>query len=256
MKKSIKSTIKQALGWSRLYQALSGGYCYYKRKNSTAVKPNEFLFLGENVTISESAKIVVPKRTHIGDHTWIGVGCYINSVGGFRIGNYCTMGADTLVVTTEHRYSGAEALPFDSARLVKPVEIGNYVWIGVRVLIHGGVRIGDGAIVGMGAVVTQDVPDLAIVGGNPAVILGYRTRSEYDSLVQSGSFRNPTEHCDVLWVPPLSMRKHKELLERCGFVTVPGECCFIEEREPRRLVRVPTAAGLKRRNQDRAAGES
>ena len=52
--------------------------------------------------------------------------------------------------------------------------IGNDVWIGENVTIKGGVKIGDGAIIGMNSLVTKDVPPYAIVGGNPAKIIRYR----------------------------------------------------------------------------------
>ena len=60
---------------------------------------------------------------------------------------------------------------FDGER---KVVVGNDVWIGCRAVIMGGVRIGDGAIVASGAVVTKDVPPYAIVGGVPAKIIRYR----------------------------------------------------------------------------------
>jgi hypothetical protein len=53
-------------------------------------------------------------------------------------------------------------------------EIGNDVWIGDRAFIMAGVRIGDGAVVAAGAVVTKDVPPYAVVGGVPARIIKYR----------------------------------------------------------------------------------
>ena len=53
-------------------------------------------------------------------------------------------------------------------------EIGNDVWIGQNVNIINGVKIGDGAIVAAGAVVTKDVTEYAIVGGVPAKIIKYR----------------------------------------------------------------------------------
>ena len=56
----------------------------------------------------------------------------------------------------------------------KPVHIGNDVWLGSRVTILPGVNIGNGCIIGASAVVTKDVPDYAVVGGNPAKILKYR----------------------------------------------------------------------------------
>ena len=63
---------------------------------------------------------------------------------------------------------------FDEMR--PPVSIGNDCWVGVRVFIAGGVRIGDGAIVLSGAAVTKNVPPYAIVGGVPAKVL----RTRYD----------------------------------------------------------------------------
>lgn len=58
-----------------------------------------------------------------------------------------------------------------------PTKIGNDVWIGMSAIIIGGVTIGDGAIIGAGAVVTKDVPDYAVVGGVPAEVLRYRFES-------------------------------------------------------------------------------
>ena len=54
------------------------------------------------------------------------------------------------------------------------VTIGNDVWIGMRSIIMPGVTIGNGAVIGAGAVVTKDVPDYAIVGGVPAKVIKYR----------------------------------------------------------------------------------
>ena len=54
----------------------------------------------------------------------------------------------------------------------QPVVIEDDVWIGARVIFLPGVRVGRGAIVGAGAVVTKDVPDYALVVGNPARVVG------------------------------------------------------------------------------------
>lgn len=62
--------------------------------------------------------------------------------------------------------------------------IGNDVWIGARMIILPGVTIGTGAIIGAAAVVTKDVPDYAIVGGNPAKIIKFRNNQNLDNKVK------------------------------------------------------------------------
>lgn len=57
---------------------------------------------------------------------------------------------------------------------VSEVIIGNDVWIGMRVIIMPGVKVGNGVVIGAGAVVTKDVPDYAIVGDVPARIIKFR----------------------------------------------------------------------------------
>lgn len=56
-----------------------------------------------------------------------------------------------------------------------PIIIKNKAWIGFNSIILKGVTIGEGAIVGAGSVVTKDVPDFAVVAGNPAKIIKYTT---------------------------------------------------------------------------------
>jgi acetyltransferase-like isoleucine patch superfamily enzyme len=60
----------------------------------------------------------------------------------------------------------------------KRVTIGHDVWIGTRSIIMGGVSIGNGAIIGAGAVVTKDVPPYAVVAGVPAKVVRYRFDAE------------------------------------------------------------------------------
>ncbi|MFW5883436.1 MAG: acyltransferase [Verrucomicrobiota bacterium] len=57
-----------------------------------------------------------------------------------------------------------------------PIQVGDRVWIGYRAIVLPGVQIGEGAVVGAGAVVTRDVPAFSIVAGNPAKVIGERPR--------------------------------------------------------------------------------
>lgn len=85
------------------------------------------------------------------------------------------MGAECIVYTKNHAFSNLDTpMMYQGYLETKPVYIEDDVWIGGRVIILPGRRIGKGAIVGAGSVVTKDVPDYAIVGGNPAKVLKYR----------------------------------------------------------------------------------
>ena len=107
------------------------------------------------------------------------------------IGNYCQIAHDTVFeIGQNHIFSGVSPYPFDQVLGEEnvfahraPVNkqqlvIGHDVWIGSGVRIIKAVKIGNGAIVGSGSVVTKDVPPYAIVGGNPAKIIRYRFSPE------------------------------------------------------------------------------
>ena len=103
------------------------------------------------------------------------------------IGNFCSIAAGVkFIVSSEHPYKGLSTYPFKAYYLGQKLEAGSKgsiivkddVWIGTNALILSGVTIGQGAIVGAGAVVTKDVPPYAIVGGNPAKVIKYRFEPE------------------------------------------------------------------------------
>ncbi len=107
----------------------------------------------------------------IGAGTWIGPFCVIDGSGGLHIGDGCDISAGA------HVYSHSTVLRCVSGRQVSEVErrptwIGDHVFIGPNATVLMGVRIGDGAVVGAGAVVTRDVPDGQVVAGVPAEHLG------------------------------------------------------------------------------------
>lgn len=126
---------------------------------------------GKNINIEKGAKF--SKLVELGDNSGLGINC--NIMGKCVIGKDVMMGPDCVVYTRNHKTDDV-TIPmcrqgFEEA---KPVYIGDDVWIGGRVTILPGVHIGNGSIVGTGAVVTKDVPDYAVVGGVPAKVLKYR----------------------------------------------------------------------------------
>jgi acetyltransferase-like isoleucine patch superfamily enzyme len=101
------------------------------------------------------------------------------------------IGPRVTIVTTNHNYDTGQSLPYDHVSISEPVLTEDCVWIGAGVCIVPGVTIREGAIVGMGAVVTRDVPAMAIVGGNPARVIKYRDEVHYHELRNQGRTRVP-----------------------------------------------------------------
>lgn len=107
--------------------------------------------------------------------------------GKIKIGDYFHSGVDCMIISGNHNYEGTE-IPYDSTTIYKTIEIGDFVWFGNRVIVVGNVKIGKGAIIAAGSVVCNDVPEYAIVGGNPAKILKYRNIEHFKELEKRKSF--------------------------------------------------------------------
>lgn len=126
---------------------------------------------GRNVNIQKQTSF--SSRCTLGNNS--GIGRFSKLYGPVHIGDNVMMGPYCTIYTQNHKYSDTSRpmnqQGFDEE---KPVYIGNDVWIGGHVMILPGVNIGNGCIVGGGSVVTRDVPDYAVIGGNPAKILKYR----------------------------------------------------------------------------------
>lgn len=121
----------------------------------------------------------------MGRHSFCGYDCDIfrASIGGFTsIANGVVVGGARhpmeWVGMSPVFYAGRDSVraKFSEYKLETLPEtvIGNDVWIGSSAIILAGVKIGDGAVVGAGAVVTKDVPSYAVVAGNPARLIRYR----------------------------------------------------------------------------------
>ncbi len=106
--------------------------------------------------------------------------------GKSSFGRYCSVAADARSVERNHPYTRISTSSFfydpslgvvevDALPPYEPLVVGNDVWIGLHSILLPGCRtIGDGAIIGAGAVVTKAVPAYAIVGGNPAKVIKHR----------------------------------------------------------------------------------
>lgn len=119
--------------------------------------------------IMKHVYIMTPQKMSIGEHSHINRGCVLDARGGLRIGANVSISHNVNIMTGSHDYNST---PFRGKFL--PVEICDYVWIGTNATILQNVKIGEGAVICAGAVVTKDVPPYSIMGGVPAKKIGER----------------------------------------------------------------------------------
>lgn len=125
-------------------------------------------------------------HSSVGDFSYVGPNTRLTYA---EVGKFCSiagevivgMGTHTLenlstspIFTEEKNGTGIKWINKTIAEPFRKVLIDNDVWIGSRVMVMGGVHIGNGAVVGAGAIVTKDVPPYAVVAGVPAKIIRYR----------------------------------------------------------------------------------
>lgn len=157
------------------------------------VQPDIPAIYKEN-TIADNAVIVEEKNLELGGNVYIGSQCRIYAEGGISIGEYTKLGEQCLILSTNHNYKSNIRIPYDNVGLLQRVEIGKNCWLGLRCTVMAGVKIEDGVIAAAGSVITKSVPKYAIIGGNPARIIGYRDKKLYDKLEkQHMSYPQPNE---------------------------------------------------------------
>jgi carbonic anhydrase/acetyltransferase-like protein (isoleucine patch superfamily) len=139
----------------------------------------EAISIGDNVYVGHNT---ILKGYHqntmaIGRDTWIGQGCFLHSAGGITIGRAVGIGPMVKILTSQHRADDVDSVKVPvlyTPLHFAPVVIEDGADIGVGSILLPGVRIGEGAIVGAGAVVTHAVPAFAIVAGVPAKLIRQR----------------------------------------------------------------------------------
>lgn len=147
---------------------------------------NEVFFgsRGENVIVGLKCEYAFPEKIQLEDNVKIGDYCGLYAQGGIRIKRGAILADRVDIRTANHYHDGPDLnmLPFDEKILVSPVVIGENVWVASHVVILPGVTIGEGAVIAAGAIVTKDVPPMAVVGGNPAKVIKYRDADRYYKL--------------------------------------------------------------------------
>lgn len=125
--------------------------------------------MGRKSVIHMGARFYNPHKISIGEGTIVGDHIFMDGRCEIIIGKHTDIASQVMIYNSEHDLSDPSFKAIE-----EPVRIGDYCFIGPRVIIMPGVSIGKGAVVAGGAVVTKDVPDMAIVGGVPAKVIGER----------------------------------------------------------------------------------
>ena len=115
-------------------------------------------------TRTAGAEIIIGKSNRFSNNTML---CAMASI---RIGNDCRIG-DAVSIVDADFHEISPATRDRSAGLIRPVVIGNNVWIGSRAMILKGVAIGDNSVVGAMSLVTSEVPANSIAAGVPARVI-------------------------------------------------------------------------------------
>lgn len=135
----------------------------------------------------------VNNESSFNGNTHLGSNCNFNGMsvqgrGKVTIGNNFHSGPQCLIISQIHNYDNGTKIPYDDTYILRDIRIEDQVWLGSRVIVLGGVTIGEGAIIQAGSVVVSDIPKYAIAGGHPCKVFKYRDIEHYERLKEKKSF--------------------------------------------------------------------
>jgi acetyltransferase-like isoleucine patch superfamily enzyme len=152
----------------------------FRMEHLPCVYGNGQIIIGNNVHLAGKSGFNFGNRVHaspevrIGDGSFIGHACSFSAAESITIGNHCLLAGSVRIADFDGHPVDAscrrakEPAPREG---IRPVVIGDDVWLGAESIILKGVTIGPRSIVGAGSVVTRDVPPDVVVAGNPARVV-------------------------------------------------------------------------------------
>lgn len=174
--------------------------------------------LDKTATVYRAVKI---RSSKIGAYSYVGPASEIENA---EIGKFCSIADHCRIGSGTHNLDQISTSPIFTQRVngtrycwvdhnvndapLLKVKLGNDVWVGSRAMILGGVTVGDGAVIGAGAVVVKDVPPYAVVGGVPAKVIRYRFSAETIARLR-----------ELVWweYPESVLKKHISFFQRRNF---------------------------------------
>ena len=175
---SMPGHIGSFLRYSWFRRRFKRGYKVSVDRGCEFLSPQTMCFEG-SVSIGKNSFFSAEGGTIFVDSmTSFNMNVHINaSVGGkIEIGKSCLIGPNVVMRTAGHKYDDPNTDIRQQGHIPLNISIGDDVWIGSNAIILGGVHIAKGAVIGAGAVVTKDIPSLAIAVGVPARVIGFRSQ--------------------------------------------------------------------------------
>ncbi len=167
----------------------------------------EFKKLGKNVKIYESAKIIKPEVIEIGDFTqiddftfinggkgvfigrYVHIACFVSIIGGGKLylGDYVGLAAGTRIITGTDTYYGGSRMgpniPMEQRNLIISfIKIEKEACLGTNVIVHPGVTIGEGAVIGSNSLVLRDIEPWTVNVGSPCKPIKKRQKVSFEDL--------------------------------------------------------------------------
>ncbi|MBC8009685.1 MAG: acyltransferase [Burkholderiales bacterium] len=150
--------------------AVLGETCY--------LAPSASVSGGARAGLTLGARGFVAAHAYVTDRVTLGDDCTINPFATLRGpitgGDGVRIGAYACLVGFNHGFADPDTPIWKQAHTSKGIVLGDDIWIGAHATVVDGVKVGSHVIIAAGAVVTKDVPDYAIVGGNPARVIRMR----------------------------------------------------------------------------------
>lgn len=153
---------------TKLIPSLPSKHLKYYGFKMLGVKMSKDVKFFDNIQIREPKRLTIEEGVSIGPHVLLDARC------GLTIRKSAVVAYDAIIWTLNHDYNDMLFCGKGA-----PVEIGEFAWICSRSIILPGVKVGKGAVVASGAIVTKDVEPYTIVGGIPAKVIGHRDEKGY-----------------------------------------------------------------------------
>lgn len=140
----------------------------------------QFKECGKDLRISHHVTLYNPHKMIVGNRVFIASYAHINAGGGLSIGDNCAIAHYAKIFSVNHDLDNDQVFWHHAWKPTEPIKIGKDVWIGSAAIVLPGVAIGDGSIIGAGAVVAKDIPPYSLVVGNPAKVIRTRNSNRID----------------------------------------------------------------------------